>query len=101
MFKMPSNLRVKVDGEEEAIRQFWDREVEKCYDVKKRREEMKTNWENEQRLEAINAAQKEKEDLDPEAEKEVENQKEDAYQELRLLKEAQLGHITDEELDVK
>jgi hypothetical protein len=37
LYEVPANLKNKQDREEQVIDAFWQREIEKCNDVKERR----------------------------------------------------------------
>lgn len=73
--EVSSNLRNPGENEKENIGAFWDREIEKCKYVKERREKMRNDFENKQKLEEMKKA---KEDQAKENQEAARQEKEEA-----------------------
>ena len=102
LYEVPNNLRNPQDNELDTIKAFFDKEIEKCEFVRKRRVTMKEEWDlkERQRMIAQAKAEAEKEQAeDAEAERELTD--EAAYQEFLLATKQKLGLITDEELEAQ
>jgi len=100
LYEVPNNLRNPQDNEFETIKAFFDKEIEKCEFVRKRRVTMKEEWDlkERQRMIAQAKAEAEKEQAeDAEAERELTD--EATYQEFLLATKQKLGLISDEELE--
>lgn len=54
--EVSSNLRNPGENEKENIGAFWDREIEKCKYVKDRREKMRNDFDQKQKLEEMKKA---------------------------------------------
>ena len=57
--EVPLPMRVCQENEKESIVAFWDREIEKCEFVQKRRVEMRTTYDTKQKIEEIRKAKEE------------------------------------------
>lgn len=100
--EVPVTMRVLQENEEETIKAFWDREIEKCEFVAKRRVEMRSDFETRQKAEDIRKAKEEQmRDTMESARAEREQIEEESYQDDLLTMKAKLGLITEEELEAK
>ena len=94
------NLRQPQENEVAGIREFWDKEVEKCNYVKARRTTMREQWDQKVKQEEFKKALEEaKREQGEEVEREREEKEEMAYQELRLTMRSKLNMITQDELE--
>ena len=100
LYNVPHNLKQPQDNEEKTIRDFWNKEIEKCNFVRARKVSMREEYQANERAEEIKKAIAEQQkDMLESAEAEREQAEEDAYQDKLLVEKARLGLITDEELE--
>lgn len=85
LYEVPNNLKNHQENETQIIKEFWDREYQKCCYVKERRVQMKEEYAEKQKQEDLKKALEEaaKEQME-DAELQKELAAEDAYQEMKL-----------------
>lgn len=104
LLEVSANLRQpQVAGnkdEKTIIKKFWDNEVVKCDFVAKRRVQLREEWMEMERKDAIEKAKKEaKEEQAAEEMDQQEEEEEKKYQDMLLTQKAHLGLISQEELE--
>ena len=104
LYEIPTNYKSTQGDEFTAIKNFWNREVEKCYFVAKRHKVRKEEYQKaEQRRAVLEAQRQDAEskntggDDDPEVIKEKQN--EEAYLDLLMKYKEEFGMISEEELE--
>ena len=105
LYNVPPNLKTPQGDEAENVRQFWDkfwqREIEKCYYQKERKEIRLEEKEAEEEKAALEEMMREQEaqNIDEGAENQKELEEEDKYQMMKLKYEVEFGIITQEDYD--
>ena len=98
--EVPLNLSKEQDGELKVIKDFWEREYQKCMYVRERKAQIQKDLEERQKQEIIRKINEEKmRDHTAEAELEAMEEANEKYQEVLLLTKAKLGMISQEEVD--
>lgn len=97
LFEVPLNLRNPQENEEETVKAFWNREIEKCDFVAKRRVTMAEEFQTAQRVADIAKAKADAlKETAEDAAVELEEKEEAAYQEMLLATQAKLGLISEQ-----
>jgi len=105
LYNVPPNLKNPQGDEKKNVRQFWDkfwqREIEKCFFQKERREIRLEEKEAQEEKEAEEEMMREQErqNNDEEAEMQKELEEEDEYQLMKLQCQLEFGAITQEQYD--
>lgn len=101
LYNVPPNLKNPQGDEANAMRQFWEREIEKCYYQKERKEIRLEEKEEAEEKAALEEMMKEQEaqNMDEDAELQKELEEEEKYQVMKLKYQLEFGLITQEEYD--
>lgn len=101
LYGVPPNLKNPVGDEEGAMRQFWQREIEKCFYQKQRKEIRIEEKEEEEERKAKEEMLREQENqnMDEDAAHQKELEEEEKYQAMKLKCQVEFGIISQEEYD--
>lgn len=103
LYSVPSNLKDPQGDEAGIMAQFWQREIEKCYYQKERKEIRVEEKEKEDEKRQLDELQREQEaqNIDEDAELHKELEEEEKYQQMKLRSQIEnnLGTLTQEEYD--
>jgi hypothetical protein len=98
--EVPLNLSKEQDKEQEIIRAFWEREMEKCQYVKKRKLQIQKQIDEKVKQEAIRRAEEEKhKDKNEEQEREEMELENEKYIDMLYMTKAKLGMMSQDEVD--
>ena len=98
--EVPLNLSKEQDKEQENIGAFWERELEKCQYVKKRKLQIQKQIDEKVKQEAIRKAEEEKhKDKNEEQEREEMELENEKYIDMLYMTKAKLGMMSQDEVD--